>query len=203
MTDGDEEAARRSPVARYTPTAVVLHWLLATLVVLQFAWGWLMQEIPKEPVGVRADAYNFHKSIGLTLLALMLVRLAWRLAHRPPPLPAMPVWEARLARATHVALYAALLAMPIAGYLGSVWSGYPVKWFGLTLPAWGDAIPAMKDAMSAFHYVTSFALLALVVLHIAGALRHVLRGEPIVRRMTLARRRARPRGATTRVAAVE
>jgi cytochrome b561 len=152
---------------------------------------------------VRADAYNFHTSIGLTLLALMLVRLAWRLAHRPPPLPAMPVWEARLARATHVALYAALLAMPIAGYLGSVWSGYPVKWFGLTLPAWGDAIPAMKDAMSAFHYVTSFALLALVVLHIAGALRHVLRGEPIVRRMTLARRRARPRGATTRVAAVE
>ena len=72
-------------IARYTKTAVVLHWTIAVIVVGQFAWGWLMQEIPKSPPGLRADAFNFHKSIGLCLLALMLFRLGWRIAHSPPP----------------------------------------------------------------------------------------------------------------------
>ena len=78
------------PGARYTRTAVVLHWLVAGLVIVQFAWGWWMQEIPKEPVGPRVDAFNMHKSVGLTILALMMVRILWRIAHRPPPLPDAP-----------------------------------------------------------------------------------------------------------------
>src|SRR6476659_4422342 len=134
-------------IARYTRTAVVLHWTIAIIVVGQFVWGWLMQEIPTSPPGLRADAYNFHKSIGLCLLALMLFRLGWRIAHRPPPLPAMPRWQVRAAKANHAALCAALSAMPVAGYLGSVWSGYPVKWFGITLPAWGASVPWLKSLM--------------------------------------------------------
>ena len=67
-------------IVRYTRTAVVLHWAIALIVVAQFGWGWLMQEIPKSPPGLRADAFNFHKSIGLCLLALMLFRLGWRSA---------------------------------------------------------------------------------------------------------------------------
>lgn len=173
------------PIARYTRTAVLLHWLVAAVVLAQFSWGWLMQEISKSPPGLRADAFNVHKSIGLCLLVLMLIRLGWRIGHRPPPLPAMPAWQARLARMTHVALYAALIVMPLAGYLGSVWSGYPVKWFGVTLPAWGRSVPALKDAMSALHYTTSWVLLTLVALHVAGALYHALRRDGILRRMTL------------------
>lgn len=173
------------PIARYTRTAVILHWLVAAVVLAQFSWGWLMQEIAKSPPGQRADAFNVHKSIGLCLLALMLIRLGWRIAHRPPPLPALPAWQALLAKATHAALYAALIVMPVAGYLGSVWSGYPVKWFGITLPAWGSSVPALKDAMSALHYATSWALVTLVALHVAGALYHALRGDGVVRRMTL------------------
>jgi cytochrome b561 len=179
-------------IARYTKTAVVLHWTIAIIVVGQFAWGWLMQEIPKSPPGLRADAFNFHKSIGLCLLALMLFRLGWRIAHPPPPLPALPVSQARLAKTTHIALYAALIVMPLAGYLGSVWSGYPIKWFGVTLPAWGSRVPALKEAMSVVHVAASWLLLALVGLHVAGVVHHAFRGDGIAARMALARRTSRP-----------
>lgn len=187
------------PIARYTRTAVILHWLVAAVVLAQFSWGWLMQQIAKSPPGLRADAFNFHKSIGLCLLALMLIRLGWRISHRPPPLPALPAWQTRLARVTHVALYAALILMPLAGYLGSVWSGYPVKWFGLTLPAWGRSVPALKEAMSALHYATSWVLLTLVALHVAGALYHTLRRDGVLQRMTLSSSpRAKPARAAPR-----
>lgn len=93
-------------IARCTKTAVVLHWTIGIIVVGQFAWGWLMQEIPKSPPGLRGDTFNFRKSIGLCLLALMLFRLGWRIAHPPPPLPALPAWQAELAKTTHIALYA-------------------------------------------------------------------------------------------------
>lgn len=191
--------ARPPATARYTRTAVALHWLVAALFVGQFAWGWLMQEIPKSPPGMRADAFNVHKSIGLCVLGLMLFRLGWRIAHRPPALPPMPAWQAVLARVTHIALYAALIVQPVAGYLGSVWSGYPVKWFGITLPAWGSKSVALKDAMSDVHLVTSFVLLALVALHVAGALHHALRGDGLLARMSFGRRAMR--ASATRTAA--
>ena len=90
--------ARPPATARYTRTAVALHWLVAALFVGQFAWGWLMQEIPKSPPGMRADAFNVHKSIGLCVLGLMLFRLGWRIAHRPPALPRHPRRDGSTAR---------------------------------------------------------------------------------------------------------
>jgi cytochrome b561 len=181
---------------RYTRTAVVLHWLVAAVVFGQFAFGWLMQQIPKSPPGLRADAFNVHKSIGLCLLALMLFRLGWRIAHPAPPLPAMPRWQARAAKINHAALYAALIVMPLAGYLGSVWSGYPVKWFGITLPAWGGSVPWLKSLMSNVHLATSFVLLTLVVVHVGAALWHATRRDGVVARMTLSStRKPRPHGA--------
>ena len=87
----------------------------------------------------------------------------------------MPRWQARLARTTHVVLYVRVLfLMPLAGYLGSVFSGYPVKYFGITLPAWGWQDDALKDLMSVVHLATSWVLLARVTLHVAGALKHWL-----------------------------
>jgi cytochrome b561 len=179
--------------ARYTRVAVALHWLIAAVVAAQVGWGWLMQQIPKSPPGLRADAFNVHKSIGLCILALMLVRLGWRLAHAPPALPPMPRWRARAAKLTHVALYAALIVMPLAGYLGSAFSGYPVKWFGLTLPAWAPASPALKTLMSNVHLVTSIVLVSLIALHVAAAIEHALRGDGVLARMSFgARASARP-----------
>jgi cytochrome b561 len=174
---------------RYTRVAILLHWLVAGLVVAQFTWGWWMQSIAKTPPGVRADAFNLHKSVGLVILALMLVRLGWRLAHPPPPLDGLPRWQRLLARATHALLYVALLVMPLAGYLGSVFSGYPVKWFGVTLPAWGWKDTALKDLMSTVHLATSFVLASAVLLHVAGSLKHALDGDGWLRRMGLPQRR--------------
>ncbi|MEO8487050.1 MAG: cytochrome b [Betaproteobacteria bacterium] len=168
---------------RYHRVAIALHWIVAAFALAQFTWGWWMQEIPKQPVGPRVDAYNLHKSTGLLIFALMAARLGWRLAHPPPALPPLPPWEARLARSVHALLYVALFVMPVTGYLGSVFSGYPVRAFGMVLPAWGWSDPAIKDWMSAIHLATSFVLATLVLAHVAGAVRHLADGSGIVRRM--------------------
>jgi cytochrome b561 len=170
---------------RYTRTAIALHWLVAVLVIAQFAWGWWMQEIPKQPQGSRAAAFNLHKSVGLVILVLMLVRLGWRMRHGAPTLAGLPAWQRILARATHVTLYTALLAMPIAGYLGSAFSGYPVKWFGLPLPAWGWSDPALKELMSGIHLTLSWIIAGAFTLHLMGALRHILEADEYPRRMGL------------------
>jgi cytochrome b561 len=159
---------------RYTRTAIALHWLIAILVVGQIAWGWWMQGIAKQPVGPRVDAFNLHKSVGMTILLLMMLRLAWRTRHPPPPVPAMPSWQAWLAQTTHVLLYAALLIQPLVGYLGSEVSGYPVRFFGILLPSWAGKNVELKDALSVAHLATSWAIVALFAIHVAGALKHAL-----------------------------
>jgi cytochrome b561 len=161
------------PAGRYTTTAAVLHWVIAAVVLGMIAFGWWMQEIPKNPVGPRANAFNLHKSIGLTVLLLMLVRTLWRATHPPPPLP-LPAWEARAARTVHVLLYVCLFVQPLTGYLGSVYSGYPVRFFGLVLPAWAPKVDGIKDAMSVAHLVNSCILVTALVLHVAAALKHAL-----------------------------
>ncbi len=177
-----------SAALRYTRVAVVLHWLVAALLVAQFTWGWWMQSIPKQPPGVRVDAFNLHKSAGLLLLALMVLRLGWRLAHAPPPLAGLARGQQAAARATHVLLYALLLAMPLSGYLGSVFSGYPVRWFGLRLPDWGWSDPTLKNSLGVLHLAASWILLLATLLHVAAALRHALARDGVVRRMTWPRR---------------
>jgi len=174
---------------RYTNVAVALHWLIAIAVIAQYFWGWWMQGIPKQPPGVRADAFNLHKSIGLTIFALMALRVLWRMTHVPPALPPMPRWQAILAHANHGLLYAVLVLLPLTGYLGSVWSGYPVKYFGITLPAWGAKSEALKDAMSAAHFGLTWLLAAAIALHVAAAAKHALIDrDGLLRRMWFGRR---------------
>ena len=183
------------PAARYTMTAIVLHWALAILIVGDFAWGWWMLEIPKSPPGMRADAYNLHKSIGMCVLLLMVFRLAWNIVHRPPLLPAMSAWQALAVKATHALLYAVLIANPLSGFLGSFWSGYPIKWFGATLPAWGSNSPSLKEAMSTLHLATGWLLAALVARYgaHAGQAGAPITGTSRSRRRASAARRRPPR----------
>jgi len=161
---------------RYTRVARALHWGIALLVAAQFALGWWMQSIPKSPAGPRADAFNLHKSIGLAILVLMAMRILWRARHAPPPWLAMPAWQRRLAWTNHALLYALLVVLPVTGYLGSVFSGFPVKFFGLVLPRWGSAWPAAKDFLSGAHLACTWLLAAAVVLHLAGALHNAVTG---------------------------
>jgi cytochrome b561 len=179
---------------RYTRVAVALHWIVAALVFAQFALGWLMQEIAKQPPGPRAAAFNVHKSIGLLILALMLARIAWRLSHPAPALPAMPRWQARAALANHVLLYALLIAMPLAGYLGSAFSGYPVRFFGIVLPSWAAKDEALKHLMSEVHLAASWLLAAAVAVHLAAVVKHAtVDRDGLFARMTWARRAAATR----------
>ena len=157
---------------RYTNIAIALHWLIALIVIAQIVLGWWMQEIPKDPVGPRVNAFNLHKSIGLTVLLLMVVRLTWRSTHRPPPLPRMPAWQAVAARTNHWLLYLCLFLQPMTGYLGSAVSGYPVRYFGLVLPDWAAKNIGLKDFLSVVHLTTSWVLVAAIALHVAAALKH-------------------------------
>jgi cytochrome b561 len=141
-------------------------------VLAQFPLGWWMQEIPKLPPGPRVEAFNLHKSLGLLIAAAMLARIAWRLGHPAPPLPAMPPWQSRLAHVTHFFLYAVLVALPVTGYLGSAFSGFPVKFFGMTLPAWAGKNAQLKDWMSSAHLVLGWLLAVAFVLHMAGVVKH-------------------------------
>ena len=148
-----------------------------------------MQEIPKQPPGLRADAYNLHKSIGLAALLLMFARLAWRMTHRAPELPPLPLWQERAAFGIHYLLYTAMFVDAFSGYLGSATSGYPVKFFGWALPGWAGANAAVKDACSVFHLVTSWVLMVAIGVHVAATFYHqwVLRDRLLLRMWPWAR----------------
>lgn len=160
---------------RYTTVAVTLHWLIAILVITQLTLGWTMIEIPREPVGVRAYWFNLHKSIGITIALLAVVRLLWRWSHRPPPLPAsVPLWQRRAAAVSHALLYVCLIGMPLIGFLGSTFSGYPIKYFGITLPEWGYKSDELKSFFSAVHLGLAWIFMTLIAVHAGAAIKHVL-----------------------------
>jgi len=180
-----DASPRAHAPARYDRVAIALHWAMALLLVAQLALGWWMLGLPKQPPGLRAGWFNVHKSIGLVLGALILLRLAWRLRHRPPGWGVLlPAWRQRAARWTHGLLYALLVVMPASGYLGSSFGRYPVLFFGQALPRWAPEWPAAKAWLSSVHLVSAWLLLGLLLLHVAAALRHALQRDGVLARMS-------------------
>jgi cytochrome b561 len=176
--------------ARYTRTAIVLHWTLAFALAASFAFGLYMTDLPGSVQKLKF--YNWHKWAGVLILALSLVRLAWRLAHRPPPLPPMPAWQARASAWVHRAMYLLFVAVPLAGWAYSSAAGYPVVLFGvLPLP---DFVPADRELAAAvrpLHRWLAYALAALVALHVAAVAQHQwLRRDGLLGRMGPPRRGA-------------
>ena len=163
-------------VSRYTTTAIVLHWVLGLALVGLFGMGLYMADLPFSPQ--RLKLYNWHKWAGVTVLFLSVLRLVWRLTHRAPPLPtrmaaAMPPWQHSAYHATHVALYALFFIVPLVGWAYSSAAGFPVVLFGvLPLPDWVSADKALAELIKPWHEISAFALAALVLLHVAAALKH-------------------------------
>ena len=161
--------------ARYTRTAIALHWLVALLLVGQFALGWYLVGIER---GVPARGYfvNLHKSTGLLVGLVIVLRLGWRLAHRPPSLPdSMPRWQRQAASSTHFLLYFFMLLMPLAGYVASNFSKYGVNFFNLLkLAPWGPEDKQLYAFFNQTHGIASWILLALVLVHVLAALKHAL-----------------------------
>jgi len=186
-TDGHASTAAmqlRNDGQRYGALAQLLHWVIAALVVVMFVVGWYMTDLPLGPDKIKV--YNLHKSFGVLILALMALRLLWRFTSPAPPLPAgMPGHERAAATASHVLLYLLILAQPVIGILHSAAANFPVVVFGLfTLPALAGPSEPLKDALGAAHFWLGWAILGLVCLHVAAALRHhFLLKDDILRRM--------------------
>lgn len=198
VDDGDMAARQR----RYSLVAIALHWAIAALILYNLASGLLRPVLPK-------GFFVFHISAGITILLLSLVRLGWRLTHRPPALLPMPPWQRRAARIVHFLLYAMILMLPLSGWAlvsakppagspGAAWvaaqrgmPGAPQRPRGPTM-VWGvvrlpliapiseigrepQGIPAQRalhDGIETTHSAGAWLMLALLILHITGALKH-------------------------------
>ena len=163
-------AIGRDP-GRYTSPAIALHWLLALLLVGSFSLGVYMADLPFSPS--RLKYYSWHKWAGITILLLSFARLAWRITHRPPADMAMPAWQATAAHATHHLLYALFFIVPLLGWAYSSAAGFPIVWFGvLPLPDFVPVDKALAEAIKPWHGWAAKLMASLVLLHIAGALKH-------------------------------
>lgn len=171
--------------ARYTRTAMALHWVMAALLLAQIGIGLYMVDIPKRTPPV-AFYYGLHKSLGLMALALVLVRLWWKSRHPAPSLAglALSALQIEAARISHRMLYACMLLTPICGFVASNFTKHGVSFFGIALPRLGWEDQALHLLFNRMHAGFAWLLCALIALHVLAALGHVLKsGKLVVRRM--------------------
>lgn len=192
---------------RYTKTAVVLHWLIAIFLVVMFVLGWFMADLPKDApkqsaydlldlgiytwqladeVTPRTFYFNLHKSLGITIFALIAIRILWRITHKPPALlTSYKAMERKVATGTHHLLYLFMVAVPLTGLIMAICSKYGVKWFGLDLFKGLDN-KAVREIFVEAHEVIGIILLLIVALHVAAALKHkFIDKDETMKRMSL------------------
>lgn len=162
----------RNSSARWGALSQLLHWLIVALICAQVTLALTAKEL--HPGHTRFALIGYHKSIGITILTLAVLRLLWRWMNPVPALPTtLKPHEKALARFTHAALYVILFAMPLSGWIGSSAHAFPVRWFNLfTVPAIvGKNLP-LSSEMGKVHYAFAILLGVVVTLHIAAALWH-------------------------------
>lgn len=180
---------------RYTKVAIVLHWLIALVIFFMIGLGWYMADLPKdaakqtvfdvfdlglytwqmaEPASPRTFYFNLHKSVGLTLFALILFRIYWRVTHTPPAmLLSYQAWERKLATAVHHTLYLLMFALPISGLLMSLNSKYGINWFGIHVFDGVDN-KDLRHTYEELHELGANVIVALLIVHTLAALKHRL-----------------------------
>jgi cytochrome b561 len=177
----------------YTRTAIVLHWIIGVIVIINVALAWTFESLPEtyaQPVT------NTHKTLGILVLGLALMRLLWRFGHPPPPHTAsMPRWQQSAAKAVHVGLYVLIFALPISGWIyDSAWewaASFPISVLGLfDMPRLGFIVDLPADVKAPLdtwagrvHHWFGYALYALFIAHVAGA----IKGQWFDRHQSLAR----------------
>jgi cytochrome b561 len=174
----------RNTTQRWGALAQTFHWVIVVLLVIQVTLAEMADDLP---AGMhKLSLLARHKSVGITILALVILRLAWRAVNEHPPLPGnLKPYERALARLTHLALYVLLFALPLTGWTMSSARGFPVSWFGFfTLP---DLVPKSRplyDALVLTHQTLAWFLFAVVTLHVAAALKHhFVHKDDVLRRM--------------------
>ncbi|QSI76686.1 MULTISPECIES: cytochrome b [Niveibacterium] len=157
---------------QYTRTAIALHWLIALLIFIAFPVGLYMVDLPLSPQKLKI--ISWHKWAGITVLALVLVRILWRATHRPPALPdSMSGIEKLAAHGAHHLLYLLMIAVPMAGWLMSSAKGFPVVWFGvLPLPDLIGKSESLAEFFEEAHEILAWLMALIVVAHAAAAVKH-------------------------------
>ena len=168
-------AKAANDTGRYTRVAIALHWAIAVTIIALMAFGVLMT---KEWMPQRFAIYQWHKSFGITVLVLSVLRLGWRLAHPPPALPeGMKRWEISAAKLTHVGFYALMIGMPLLGWAMTSASRLPIEnqlFYLIPLPDLpgvpvGDVV---EGRFKRAHEIGGYIIFALLILHVGGALKH-------------------------------
>jgi len=181
--------------SQYNNISIFLHWLIGAGIVFMFILGWFMDTVPKDAaksstfdlfnmglyvwelskeVSPRSFYFNLHKSVGISLFALIILRILWRLTHKPPALlDSMKTWEKKLATGAHHGLYFLMVATPLAGIIMSISSKYGIHWFGIKLVG-GIDNKASRELFYEFHEVFGLLILLILFFHIAGAFKHAL-----------------------------
>lgn len=194
-------------VQRYNKVSIILHLVVALFIFAMLGLGWYMSDLPKdlpktasidlfdlgiyslplaEPASPRAFYFNLHKSLGVTVMALIFFRLFWRLTHIAPEFPSsMKAWEKKLAELTHKALYLMMLAVPVAGAVMAAFSKYGIVWFGVRLVE-GLNNEGLREVFKEIHEISATVLVVLVVLHVVAAVKHkVIDKDDVMQRMSL------------------
>jgi cytochrome b561 len=174
----------RNTPARWGHIAQFLHWLIVALIIVQVILANIAEDLP---IGMKKIAmYARHKSVGITILALAVIRLLWRWANPTPALPStLKPYERTLAGLTHFGLYLILFAMPLTGWMMTSARGFPASWFGFfQLPDFVPKNTALYNAMKETHDTLALVLYAIVTLHVAAALKHhFIMKDDVLRRM--------------------
>lgn len=187
-------AATGTDVARpavYKPIARALHWIVALLVIATIPVGQIMIQDGLQR-SVQDTLFIFHKNVGVAILLLVVLRLAYRVANPAPPLPAsVPATQRRIAGVTHALLYVLLLTMAISGYVRVRAGGFPIEALdAIGAPTLVPRSDALAETAKSIHNLTRFALVPLILLHVAGALYHgIVRRDGVLSRMLPSSRR--------------
>lgn len=175
---------------RWGPVSQFLHWLIVLLIFGLGAVGLIMVELPRSPRYFWV--YDLHKSLGIAVIALVLLRLAWRVfAGAPHPVPGTPRWQERIAAATHGLLYVLVFAVPLSGWLFDSFSGLrPLRWFGLfRVPKLAAPDAHLEELFEEAHEWLFWVLIAVVAMHAGAALyHHLIQRDATLTRMLPARR---------------
>lgn len=173
MATVPEATPQRDVLLRYTNGAVIIHWLTAAFIVAQVVLGFTFSEMDRGPA--RGEVFAWHKTIGATILVLAIVRLLWRLTHKPPPFPEeLPRWERLAATWSHRAFYVLIIALPLTGLatISAGESGFTTLVGGIQLPL----IPGLPEDADDFfedaHELLVRITLALLAIHVGAALKH-------------------------------
>jgi cytochrome b561 len=190
VAEGMQEMTIPAAAGRYDPVARAVHWLVAAFAVIVVALGWASVSAPHN-TPARDSLLLLHRSAGVIIFALMLMRLLWRWRRSPPPLPpALGRLESGLAHLTHLGLFLIFIIMPLAGYVNAAAAGHAVSLFGLAaIPPFLPINQRLSQIAITIHLVGQYLVYLLVSLHVLGALYHgIFKRDGVLERM-LPRRR--------------